>query len=381
MPSTSASFPATPPPEYARLYASLSAGLDAWAAAIPRNAAAGSPIFGAHVLVANANRGEALLRPDTMRIAEGEIDRLAQLGVRGVTVTVSFPLLNADWPHSADYLSFYESVAKRVRDRGLAFTVEQHLIFSGTSFTPIDFDYRTLPFDRFVALDREMSRSIIERLHPDYLTVLSEPDTFVRLTGYRQAFGPSGASAMVERVVGGLVKGTTRVGAGVGAWLPDAADYATAFAKSAALDYVDLHMCPIDATTVRLAQQVVDAARAAGKRVVLDEAWLQKTGPGDPKQRTFDELAEQYRRDTFSFFAPLDARFLTLLADFARANGVLYVAPFWSAYFWAYFDYAPGTKDLSREQLDQMQNRALLEALRLGTSTASGTAYGAAIRK
>ncbi len=363
------------------MYASLSQNLDAWQQKLaPVPAAGAAPVFGAHVLAANSNRGAALLEAGTIGVVDLSLDRLKQLGVQGATITISFPLLNPDQPRSADYLAFYETVARHVRDRGLMLSIEQHVIFSGTQFSSVQFDFSKLTFDQFVALDRQMTETLLIRLQPDYMTVLSEPDTFVRLTGYRQALGPQAAAAMVERIVGGLPRGRTKVGAGAGAWLPDAPDYAAAFARTS-LDYVDLHIYPVTAQTFDLAQGVVNAARAAGKPVVLDEAWLYKLGANEGLGGGgFDQTTEYFRRDAFSFWAPLDARFLGLIGKFARANGIVYVAPFWTTFFWAYADYGADTKDLPYARLEQLVNMAANQALRNGSFTPTGDAYGAGIR-
>jgi len=365
-----------PPPEYASTYRALSASLDAWERTLATKQATSAPVFGAHVLVANGDRGTDVLSPSVMPLVDAELDRLKELGVRGATVTISFPLLNADQPRAADIASFYETVAAHVRARGMTFTVEQHIAFSGTVFSDVQFDFSSLPFDRFVELDRAMAQTIIDRTHPDHLSVLSEPDTFVRLTGYKQAGTPAGAAAMVERIIGGLRRGSTKVGAGVGAWLPNSKEYAAAMA-GISTDYVSLHMYPLTDATARLAQAVADAAKARGKPLVIDEAWIYKMGPGEPAAADFEQTTEYFRRDLFSFWAPIDARFLRLVAEFARQNDVAYVAPFWTTYFWSYVDHSPSTKDLSYPKLAQLANQGVMKALRDGTYTSTGRAYGA----
>lgn len=365
------------------MYRSLSAQLDGWQRTLESQTAAPAataPVFGAHVLAANGNRGAALLDATTLPIVDRTLDRLKELGLGGVTVSISFPLLNADYPRSADYLKFYETVAQHVRDRGLKLTVEQHIVFHGTAFSSVQFDFRTLPFDQFEAEFHAMAQLIIDHLHPDYLTLLSEPDTFVRLTGYQQAVGPENAATMIDTVVSGLQRGTTKVGAGAGSWLPNAADYARAFAASS-LDYVSLHVYPVGGNALTNAQAVVDAARGAGKSVVLDEAWLYKVSPGEGPAMSFDENEQIFRRDVYSFWAPLDARFLTLLAQFVRVNGIAYVAPFWTTFYWAYADYGPATKDLGYTQITQQVNRAVLRALQRGTFSPTGYAWADAIRR
>jgi hypothetical protein len=261
----------------------------------------------------------------------------------------------------------------------MTLTIEQHIAFSGTVFSPVQFDYRKLPFDQFVARFHDMSQKILDRLHPDYLTVLSEPDTFAKLTGYREAEGPQGAATWVGRVLQGLVRGKTKIGAGAGSWLSNAVDYDAAFAKLQ-LDYLDLHIYPLTPATIATAQQVADFAKSVNKPVVLDETWLYKIGANDKADNAFDASTESFRRDNFSFWQPFDSRFLGLVAQWAEANEVAYVAPFWSGFFWGYVEYGPTTKDLPYQQLVAAGNQAANESMREGSFTPTGSAYGKAIK-
>jgi len=371
------------PDQYAAMYRTLASQLDAWQRTLDARApvqGAAPTVFGAHVLAANGNRGAALLDPATMPVVDKTLDRLRELGVGGVTLSISFPLLNAGYPSSADYLKFYETAAQHVRDRGLKLSVEQHIVFTGTAFSSVQFDFARLPFDQFEAQFHAMAQTVIDRLHPDYLTLLSEPDTFARLTGYRQASTPEGAAAMIGAATAGLNRGSTKVGAGAGSWLPDAAAYAKAFAASS-LDYVDLHIYPIGPLALANAQAVVDAARAAGKPVVLDEVWLYKMGAGEAAPQTWAQTTQIFLRDNYSFWSPLDARFLTLVAQFARKDGIAYVAPFWTTFFWGNVDYSAATKDLGYAQITQQANRAVVQALQQDTFTPLGQAWAVAIHQ
>ena len=373
--------PSILPEEYGPLALWLADGLAAWERALdaaPAPARPRAPVFGAHVLAANGNRGEALLAPATIDVLDLTLERLEQLGVGGVTVTISFPLFNEHWPRADEYLAFYGTVAAHVRARGLTFTVEQHVAFVGTEFSPIVFDYAALTFDEFVARFAAMTRLIVERLQPDYLTLLSEPDTFARLTGYDEASTPAGAAAMIAGVIDGLDRGATKLGAGASSWLPDAPEYAAAFA-ALPLDYIDLHIYPVTQTTVGLIERIAGVAEAAGKPLVLDEAWLYKVGPGDGATAGFALPTEAFRRDAFSFWSPLDSRFLELLARFARTHDVAYLAPFWSTLFWGSVDYGPDTADLPYGEVARRTNGAALAAMLAGTFTPTGEAYRRAI--
>ena len=366
------------PDEFAATYASLDQALTAWDKAIP-TVATRTPVFGGHNLVANANRGTDLLAPDTLAGVDLELDAFKRMGLGGVSITISFPLFDPDQPRSADYISFYETVAKHVRDRGLVLSVEEHVAFVGTSFSSVGYDFRSTSFDQFVALDREMTRVILTRIRPDYLTLLSEPDTFAKITGYREASTPDGAAAMIGRIVNGLDRGGTKVGAGAGSWLANAPDYDTAFVR-AGVDYVDLHIYPITAATITTTRSVLETAHTLGRPVVLDEAWLYKIGPGESVAPSLEQQTEYFRRDAFTFWSPLDARFLALVARLARTSDVVYVAPFWTTYFFGGVDYGGSTKGLAYAELAHQANQAATKGMRSGSLTPTGAAYAKAAR-
>jgi hypothetical protein len=373
--------PATPiPAEYAALAQVVTQGLDAWQAKLgpASGATGGGTVFGTELLAANANRGPALLMQATLDSVNPMLDRMQQLGIRGVTLNVNFPLLNADYPRSADYLAFYEAVAQRVRAHHMTLSVEQHVVFSGTAFSPVSFDYSKLPFDQFVAQFHTMTQLLIDRLHPDYLTLLSEPDTFAQLTGYASASTPAGAAAWIGRVLDGVQRGTTKIGAGAGSWLPNAATYDEAFARLP-LDYIDLHIYPMNATIAGTLQQIAAVSRSTGKPLVIDEVWLQKIGPND--SGGVHSVDAVFLRDNYAFWQPLDTRFLDLVAQYARASGAVYVSPFWSTHFWAYTDYGPATKDLTYAQISQQVNALAYQAVGAGAYTSTGEAYGAIAKR
>ena len=86
--------------------------------------------------------------------------------------------------------------------------------------------------------------------------------------------------------------------------------------------------------------------------MVIGEAWLYKSNGKDNAQPdSIEGLAEGFRRNAFSFWSPLDARFLDVLMAFSRNVGAVYVSPMWGNYMLAYVDYAPDNKDRPFDQL------------------------------
>lgn len=56
------------------------------------------------------------------------------------------------------------------------------------------------------------------------------------------------------------------------------------------------------------------------------------------------------------------------------------MAPFWTTFLWAYAPYGPSTKDLPYGRLSEIVNQSATAALRDGTYTSTGEAYGAVTR-
>jgi hypothetical protein len=98
------------PAEYQSLYTYLDGKLDNFAKQLnaqPKTDS-GAITFAAELLVANGNRSEDLLQPQTFAGVVKYLDQLQALGVTGVKVAIKYPLLMPDWQHSREYLAFYK---------------------------------------------------------------------------------------------------------------------------------------------------------------------------------------------------------------------------------------------------------------------------------
>ena len=107
------------------------------------------------------------------------------------------------------------------------------------------------------------------------------------------------------------------------------------------------------------------------KPLVVDEVWLYKsaapglTGSGGAPEQVF-------RQDMFSFWEPLDARFLATTAAWARKAGAVYVSAFWSWEFLTYMTWTPALDSAPYPQLTSAFSRTLTQALADGDTTALG---------
>ena len=365
------------PAQEADIYHQQQTWLAAYRATVDAHSpgARSQPVFGGHLLTADSNRADALLQPDAMRWVELSLDRFRQMGMRGVTLNLGYPLLMPWFPDSDRYLLYYKNVAKAVRERGMRLGVEQIVLYTRSPFSPFTFALDDLTLEKYTADQAQMAQIIVDELAPDDLTVLHEPDTIAELTGLRAMLTPSVATAYVNSVLAPLHREHTAIGAGSGSW--SGAAFAEAFAKDTAVDYIDIHIYWINPASIANAYAMATAAERARKPVVITEAGLYKSlGAGREGTPHVDGVAAVYRRDVFSFWEPLDMQFLETTARFARSVDTRYISAYWTNMFFSYIDWTPETAPLPYSQLNaQRSGQLTAQAWVNGALTCAGRAY------
>ncbi len=360
------------PSEYSSIYSNLQKTLDQFNTFLDKEGdAKNSAVFGAELLPANCNRGEGLLKPGVMSAVKLYLDRLQELGVQGVTIPIHYPLYTPQFPRFTEYVSFYKQVVQEIRSRGMKLDIESHVLFANTTFSTIKWDYSKLTFDQYKTERRDMIAHVLNDLHPDFLNIGAEPDTEATLLGMMDLLNPQKYADYVAYLLNGLQRGDTKVVAGVGSW--GNLEYARKLAQQPLLDGLSLHVYPVIADCLNKAVQIADLAKTNSKFVVFDECWLSKT----------DILAangvasspENFKRDAYSFWAPLDQEFLTLMVKFSRLYGVAYLSPFWTGFFFAYLDYSPQIAGLSYHATAAAVAPAQSNTIRHGTFTSTAEKY------
>jgi hypothetical protein len=349
--------------------------------------------FAAESLVANCNRGRQLLDPLAFEGTKLELTRLQDLGVRAVTICIGFPLLyrpffefNGDPDDYQRFIDFYRKLSDEVHRRNLKLIVESSVLFGGvysqgSGLNVVEY-YKKVSGQDIVAARVDVVRTIIREARPDYLNLGSEPDTQDKLTGRSDTSTPDGFSRITASLVEQLRAagvGKTQLGAGIGTWQRSGETYLKALCLTG-IDFVDLHVYPVNRDLLDKLITYTDQAHACGKPVAISEAWLQKQRDAEFTQidAVFDNAI--YARDTFSFWSPLDQKFLISLVKFAHWRRLLYLSPFWSKFFWAYLDYAKVGR-LSKQDLMTESARASATGIRDGTVTPTGAAYKQAIAR
>jgi hypothetical protein len=212
---------------------------------------------------------------------------------------------------------------------------------------------------------------VVADFRPDFLNIGAEPDTEATLLGMKDLLDPVKYTDFISYLVDGLTHGETKIVAGVGSW--GNLEYARKLSVLPTLDGLSLHVYPVIGGALTKAVQIAEMARANNKIIVFDECWLSKT----------DVLAsngvasspENFRRDAYSFWAPLDQDFLAAMVNISRVYGVAYLSPFWTDCFFGYVDYSADTANYSYP--DMAAEHALIEYynLRIGVYTSTAEFY------
>ena len=322
------------------------------------------PNYGASLTYANGNRGPDLLTRWNMQNLEVELDRLTEMGVSTIKMDITYPLLtpafhaylssvDSGYAHTVeDYLDFYATAVAEIRARGLQVHIEHVITLS--DFATVDpHPY----FDTIRAMEPSSARlrhkeeraqessRIITELAPDSLTLLVEPETT------NEAFGlihgdvlatPVQWRDYIEYAISLFPGHSTRLGAGAGLWEPE--EYVHLFAAMPELDFIDFHSFPARSVQENYLDTLLsraDLVRSydSRKTITLGEAWLYKA--------TAAELGlnvpispEILSRDVFSYWQPLDSKFLELLSRVARAEQFETFIPSGTWYFFSYLDYS-----------------------------------------
>jgi len=359
------------PSEFQATYDDLNDSLDKFIASLPQTGGQ-PPIFAAELAFANGNAGESLLRPEVLPLVRQELDALRRIGVEGVVVAIKFPLLEPDFPRSAEFLQFYKQVAAEIHQRGMKFLVEVGPVFAGTIYSPVKVDWTQYTEETFLAAQQNELALIATEIQPDYLQIANEPTTIETLTGFEVT--PNEYAAFVQFTVQelGSLNGIL-LGAGAGTWEDPA--YLDNLMGVQGLDSINIHIFPIgrDGNLLQVASETAQQARANGKRVVISQSGLYKINSTELNELG-TETATIYRRDAYSFFEPLDEKFIVALTLMSKAGDIEFISLFWTRNFFAYLDYQE-VRTWSDTQVNRGMNQAFIAALENGTLSPLGEFY------
>jgi hypothetical protein len=327
------------------------------------------PILSVDLLVVNSNRGPVLLRSDTLTAVRAFLDRFRSMGVQCVKFALHYPLLRPDFPNASAYLTFYKEVVKEAHLRGIKVMPHVTVMFSNTPFSPFKDLYQGLTLERFKKEFRDMVHLVVRELEPDYLGMLSEPDTHARLTGLDELNNPKTILDVVKVVLKDLERGKTLIGAGSGSW--STLDFARILADQTDLDFISIHIYPINGPMLPNAREMARIAHSRGKKAIIDESWLYKVirpGGGNNVAAT----AGIFRRDIYSFWQPLDIKFMKMVLQMAKEEEICLVSFFWSGCFFSYLNYSQELENLPYRDLIRRNNQKVFKNMLEGNVSTVG---------
>ena len=367
--------PAPVPAQYQSLYTTIHTQLDGAQQTVDRLGSRSSPgmVYGAALLFADGNRGTQLLLPQTLPEVNQEIDTLSRIGVQGVSVQVSFPLLLPSTANSSRYLRFYEQVARDVAQHHMVLSVEENPVLVGTPFAlSANVSFAGLTDVTYAQEQAQMAQIIVEDLHPTYLSLMTEPDTYATYIGLPDLNQPAASAAVVTQEVQLIKRGKTLLGAGAGSWSTTQfdEDYATT-----GVNYIDLHIYPTEPQFVAQAVTDVAEAKAAHLPVVMDEFYFFPSVMFDAKG-----TIQKFEIDPFTFLDPLETQFLQTFTEFAQKEGIRFVDAFDSNDFIAKVTWQPSDDTSNLRSVNELYDPVLKQDLASGNVTAVGRAYGQMIR-
>lgn len=328
--------------------------------------------FSGQLTDANCNNGPSLLQPASFTLIQSEILLLKAVGVKAISVEVSFPMLDAAFFNSighpeyqSQFITFYGNVAAAIRAQGLQVIVEsQSMIPTGLQSvwgTELQNYYATITtFDAYENARAQTAALVAQTMRPDFFVLQEEPDTEANQSSQSSAGTISGSTAMLNGTLAAVRQTNIpgmKIGAGFGTWLQQYQLFANSFSRqhcgqmvsgqtqpciAQALDFLDIHLFPITEQTIDCSPppnpkpcsapnfwqntlDVVSTAKAAGVPMTISQTWLRKVRDNEWLQINGDI---QEAREAYSFWQPLDLAFLQAVSDLANSAHMLFVVPF-----------------------------------------------------
>jgi len=368
------------PEEYEAIYDELDVKLAELEAYLDENGdgRSGDAVFSVELIIANANRGEALLNQQTFAAIQRTLQSLQDLGAGGITLSVQYPVLNPDFSRSSEYVDFYRDVATEVKSHGFTLIVETTSVFPNPEISSLGVDYSGLTLDEYIREKRAMVETVLRVLAPDYLTIENEPITQQINTGLD--FSVANQTRIVNHILSGLDRAGAKIGAGAGSW--DDLAYFESLAANTDLDYLDMHFYPIQGDLVAgRAELVSEVARSAGKSLAVSEAWLYKAAGSELSAgQNIAMAADIFARDAYSFWAPLDQAFLEVMVKLSRHLELEFMSPFWMQYLYAYLEYDTSTQGMGYAEVQSAMGREAWSNIDYGILSPTGETYRELIR-
>jgi hypothetical protein len=313
-------------------------------------------IYATELLPADSNLGQELLSPHAMQGVINYLDAIQKLGIQGVTIDVSYPILTPTFPNYDQYLNFYEKVVEQARTKGMKIDIESEtpLLVSYPGLSLGSVSYANLSYSSYLNEDKEMIQTVINDLHPDFLNIGTETDTLQILLHYPEISTPQAWGIYIHSLLTGLNKSNTKINVGIGSWDPIGYLYATL--NDSAVDAIDIHIYPVYGDYLSVLTQIGQLSKEYNKPIVIDEMWLHKSTMTEG--HSFATDAEISARNMYAFWIPLDEKFLEVMSKYAQVYNVAYLSAFEGTYFFAYLNYTSSSATVPYYEARQVASQA-----------------------
>jgi hypothetical protein len=293
------------------------------------------------LFTASSFRGNALLSGSALNDVKASLVALDTIGVKGVSLTINYPILVTSFPNSAGYLSFYQQVVQEIRKKGLKLLISSNASWSDTLINKLDADNFCLNMTnmRYKTEKTQMMQTIIDSLKPDYLTIENEPTTGLRSMGMNYTI--DSLTSYVNYFVNNLDKKQTKIGSGSGTW--ENLGYLKNYAKISSLDYLDMHIAPIYFKYFIKNSVTIDSlAKANNKKVIIGSSWLYKANDAEVTYDTlkFDEVIS---RNALDNYASCDSLFILNIFKLSNILKIQYTSFNWTQFLFGYINYVQDT--------------------------------------
>ncbi len=378
--------PPSVPSSYQSLYSELQGDITSFSQAMSASGNGGTypTLFAAQALTANSDQASALLGASYYSgTVLPELQELQALGVKAVAVHINFPILYQ--PYYSDpqqfqaFVSFYQQVAQQIHSSGMQMIVETTVASAsaGSNGGTYQQYYAGLSWNDYMNGRAQQAVNVAQLIQPDFMSVITEPDSESQNSGQANAGTPSGSLQELQTILAALQAANATsvpVGAGAGTWINSFSTYIQN-AISTSVSYIDLHMYSVSYSFPENALSAAAMAHAAGLPITMSETWCKKISAAQ-LQGTVGALNNQNvdALGTFSFWEPLDQQYLQSLVTMSQVGQFEFVSPFWTGQFFAYLDYGQYGSQSTNQTLIAAQNAAG-NARQLGAFSALGPAW------
>ncbi|HEY7269629.1 MAG TPA: hypothetical protein VH951_07365, partial [Dehalococcoidia bacterium] len=375
---TAAAAPAPAVPEkYRATYAELGADLDKFEQTLTPGAAnpASIGVVSSSLIMANSNSGPSILRPQVLDAAKTYMDDMAKMGSKGLEVQISYPVASKDFPNQDAYIAFYKQVMDAARQRGFTVLIETSVVFANSPFTQVQFDGSKLTPQAYFQARTDEIVTIAKELRPDYLALGEEPVNErvfggINYTPDQYIAFVNSAYAAVKAALGPDAS-KVNVGVGAGTW---EFDLYRSFIEQTDLDFYDIHIYPLGGAQpgLQTARQMAKLAQAKGRPAIIGETWLYKLSQAEQGNVSGATASEAFRRDAFTFWEPLEARYMRDVLALVSELKLPFVS-FWGArFFFGQVDWTPQLDALDFNAISSTVNPIITQGFNAGTHTALG---------